>query len=374
VDKKKLLIVGGGKLGRQILQILAPRNVFIFYVASRELDHAVRTCNLIRQGCLQMGVSCVLHPVALELGASQIDENAAVIARIRPDIILNCASLHSWRWLRDLPAPLYAALGKAQLGPWLPMHLAPAYDLMRAVVSSRVKALTVNAAYPDVVNVVLDKVGLAPDVGVGNIANLIPAMRLSIARLALCDSQQVQVKLAAQHSLSHQLARVGKPLQSHYRLAYRIDGKDCTGAFDDALIFNGVCTHFRSLDDQFLTATSAVSVVENLFSLNEAETHAPGPHGLPGGYPVRIGMGQVLLSLPYGVSRSDAISVNQQGQRQDGIREVHADGRVSFESEQMAIMESLLGYSIQCLHLTDVHACAAELGRKYQALVNQSRS
>jgi hypothetical protein len=37
-------------------------------------------------------------------------------------------------------------------------------------------------------------------------------------------------------------------------------------------------------------------------------------------------------------------------------------------------MESLLGYSIQCLHLTDVHACAAELGRKYQALVNQSRS
>lgn len=373
MDKKKLLIVGTGKLGRQILQILAPRNVFIFYVATRELESANRICNLIRQGCLHIGVNCALHPIALELGLHQIDESAAVIARIRPDIILNCASLQPWHWLRDLPASLQADLDDAQSGPWLPMHLAPAYDLMRAVVSSGVKALTVNAAYPDVVNMVLDKVGLAPDVGVGNIASLIPAMRLSIARLALCDSQQVQVKLAAQHFLSLQLARMGVPARAHYRLAYRIDGKDCTGAFDDALIFNGVCTHFRSLDDQFLTAASAVSVIENLFSLNEAETHAPGPHGLPGGYPVRIGMGQVLLSLPYGVSRSDAISVNQLGQRQDGIREVHADGRVSFQSRQMAIMESLLGYSAQCLHVTDVHGWAEELGRKYQALIYQSR-
>jgi hypothetical protein len=373
VEKKKLLIVGAGQLGRQILQILAPRNVFIFYVANRKLENAQGICNLVRQGCLQIGVNCVLHPVALELGTSQIDENAAVIARIRPDIILNCASLQPWRWLRELPAPLYAALELAQLGPWLPMHLVLAYDLMRAVVSSRVKALTVNAAYPDVVNVVLDKVGLAPHVGVGNVANLIPAMRMAIARLALCDSQRVQVKLAAQHFLSHHLTRVGIPTQAHYRLSYRIDGKDCTGTFDDALIFNGVCTHFRSLDDQFLTAASAVSVVENLFSLEETETHAPGPHGLPGGYPVRIGMGQVLLSLPYGVSRSEAISVNQLGQCQDGISEVHADGRVSFESEQMAIMETVLGFSIQSMHLTDVHGWAEELGRKYQELVNDNR-
>ena len=257
------------------------------------------------------------------------------------------------------------------------MYLAPTYDLMRAVVSSRVKVLTVNAAYPDAVNVVLDKAGLAPDVGVGNVANLIPAIRLAIARLAMCDAGQVQVKLAAQHFFSHHVARIGLPAMAHYRLAYRINGQDCTGEFDDALIFNSVCTHFRSLggrDDQFLTATSAVSVVENLLSLDEIETHAPGPHGLPGGYPVRIGMGKVLLSLPYGVSRSEAISANQQGQSQDGIREVHADGSVSFESEQMAIMETLLGFAMPRLQLADVHAWAEELGCKYQAFASARRA
>lgn len=374
MDKKKLLIVGGGGLCQQVLQILAPRNAFIFYVASHELDKATRTCNLIRLGCLQMGVSCSLHPVELELVASQLDENAAVIARIKPDIILNCASLSGAAALHELPVELHAALSQAQLGPWLPLYLAPTYDLMRAVVSSRVKALTVNAAFPDAVNVVLDKAGLAPDVGVGNVANLIPAMRLAIARLAMCETRQVQVKLAAQHFFSQHVARRGLPAMAHYRLAYRIRGQDCTGEFDDALIFNSVCTHFRSLDDQFLTATSAVSVLENLLSLDEVETHAPGPHGLPGGYPVRIGMGRVLLSLPYGVSRAEAISANQRGQCQDGIREIHADGSVSFEREQMAIMETLLGFSMPRLHLADVHGWAEELGGKYQAFRRARRA
>lgn len=370
--KKKLLVVGGGRLCQQVLQILAPRDAFTFYIGSPQLDNATRICNLIRQGCLQMGVSSSLHPVALELGTNQVDENAAVIARIKPDIILNCTPLDAW----PLPVALQAALGKAQLGPWLPLFLAPTYDLMRAVVSSRVKVLTVNAAYPDAVNVVLDKVGLAPDVGVGNVANLIPAMRLAIARLAMCDTRQVQVKLAAQHFFSDHVARKGLPAMAHYRLAYRIKGQDCTGEFDDAVIFNSVCTHFRSLggrDDQFLTATTAVSVLENLLSLEEVETHAPGPHGLPGGYPVRIGMGKVLLSLPYGVSRSEAISANQRGQRQDGIGEIHADGSVSFEREQMVIMETLLGFSMPRLQLADVHAWAEELGHKYQAFASGKR-
>lgn len=372
MEKKKLLIVGGGDLCLQILKILAPRDAFIFYVASRDLEKVVRSCNLIQLSCLQLGTYCTIYPVAMDLSEGNVEENSMAISRIRPDVILNCASLQSWRAITQLPGALYQALDQAQFGPWLPMHLAPAYELMRAVRHSGAKAVVVNSAFPDAVNVVLDKVGMAPATGIGNVANLVPATRMAIARLALCSPQMVQVRLIAQHYFSHYVPRGGLPPVANYSLNYRVNGVECTGEFDEALIFNLVRTHFRRLggiDGQFLTATSAVSVIEKLFCEDEVLTHAPGPGGLPGGYPVSVGMGGVRLSLPYCLTRTEAIAINQRGQRQDGIAEIRADGRVLFEFEQMAIMETLLGYSVSRMDLKDVHEYAAELGRRYHAFV-----
>ncbi|HEX8596681.1 MAG TPA: hypothetical protein VF682_25880 [Pseudomonas sp.] len=370
MEKKKLLIVGGGNLCLQILKILAPHNAFTFYAASRDLEKVTRSCNLIQLSCLQLGTLCTIHPLAMDLGEGNVEENSGIISRIRPDIILNCASLQSWRVITQLPGAVYQALDQAQFGPWLPMHLAPAYELMRAVKHSGVRAITVNCAFPDAVNVVLDKVGMAPDTGIGNVANLVPATRMAIARLAMCSPEVVQVRLVAQHFFSHYVPRAGLPSVANYSLNYRVNGVECTGAFDPALIFDSVRTQFRRLggvEGQFLTATSAVSVIQNLFADVEVMTHAPGPGGLPGGYPVSVGMGRVLLSLPYGLTRAEAIAINQRGQQQDGIRAIHADGSVSFELEQMAIMETLLGYCVSRMALHDVHQWAAELARKYQA-------
>lgn len=373
MEKKKLMLVGGGDLCLQILKILVPRDAFIFYVAGRDLEKIIRSCNLLRLGCLQMGGVCTIYPVVMDLAEGNVEENARIIYRIRPDIIFNSASLQPWRLIGHLPAAHYQALDKAGFGPWLPMQLAPAYELMRAIKSCGLKVLVINAAFPDAVNVVLDKVGMAPDAGIGGLANLVPVVRLSIARLAMRPPDCVQVRLVAQQHFCHQVAQIGLPKIAHYRLIYWVDNREYTGEFDDEAIFNAAFTHFRSLggvDINFFNAISAVSMLENLYAAHEIITHAPGPNGLPGGYPVRVGMGQILLALPYGVSRSEAIDVNQQGQRQDGISAIRADGSVSFESENMAVMESLLGFTVSNLKLQDVHQCAAELGRKYKSFVN----
>ena len=57
MHRKKLLIVGGGNLCLQILQILALRNQFEFHVASRDSENATRLCNLIRLAALQQNVT-----------------------------------------------------------------------------------------------------------------------------------------------------------------------------------------------------------------------------------------------------------------------------------------------------------------------------
>jgi hypothetical protein len=369
MHRKKLLIVGGGKLCLQILQILGPRNGFHFHVASRDLEGAVRMCNLVRLAALQQDVDVSIQPWHMDLIEANIGQNAATLNTIKPDIIVNCASLQSWRIITELPKASFEALDQAQLGPWLPMHLAPAYALMRAVRQAGVRSLTVNLAYPDAVNTALDKVGLAPDVGAGNIANLVPATRSAIARLAGYGPEAVRVKLIGQHYFSHYVPRAGLPPEANFHLCYWVNGVEWTGEYSARRIFERVATDLRRLggvDGQFLTATSAVRVIEGLCAPEEIETHAPGPHGLPGGYPVRVGMGKVLLSLPYGIGRAEAITANQLGQRQDGIDKIGADGCVSFGMEQMAVMESLLGFFMPKMQVADAAGWAAELTRKYR--------
>ena len=47
--------------------------------------------------------------------------------------------------------------------------------------------------------------------------------------------------------------------------------------------------------------------------------HAPGPLGLPGGYPVRWQDGALALDLPDGVSRGEAVGWNAAFETRDGI-------------------------------------------------------
>ena len=280
MNSKKLLVVGGGDLCMQLLKLLTAEDTFTIYVAGRDLEKITRSCNLLRLGSLQRGRECALYPTVMDLTEGNVEENSATLLRIRPDIIFNCASLQAWRVITQLPSDLHQALDKARFGPWLPMQLAPAYEPMRAVRHSGIKVLTVNAAFPDAVNTVLDKAGLAPDTGTGGIANLIPALRLSIARLAMQLPESVHVRLVAQQQFGQHLAAYGMPSNPHYRLSYAVNGLDCTGAFDETLIFNSVCTHFRSLGGvniNFFNAISAARVLENLYGDTEIITHVPGP-------------------------------------------------------------------------------------------------
>lgn len=376
MPRKKLLIVGGGSLCLHILQILAPRNQFEFHVASRNLAQAERLCSLIRLGALQHDVSVQVQPWCMHLDEYSIDKNAATLMRIRPDIILNCASLQSWRVISQLPTAVCDALGQAQTGPWLPMDLAPAYALMRTVMQSGLKSLVINAAYPDAVNTVLYKIGMAPLMGVGSIANLVPATRSAIARLADVEPLRVRVKLLGQHFFSQYVIRSGLPPGGNFDLTYWIDGTECTDEFHPQDIFASVARHFQRLggiNGQYLTAMSAVSIIENLYADQEVHVHAPGPHGLPGGYPVKVGLGRVLLDLPYSLRRDVAIELNEQGQRQDGITTVMADGTVRFEPRHMAIMQKILGYGVAQMKIQDVAGHACELGRRYHEFADRIR-
>ena len=366
--KHKLLLVGAGNLCLQILKILAPKNAFEFVVLGRDEESTIRLCNLVALSCAQLGQYIAIKPVIADL--TDIAKVTRVLREEAPDMLVNCASLQSWRVITELPKPAFEQLDQAQFGPWLPMHLTLMHGLMQAVKASGIAAITVNAAFPDAVNPILSRVGLAPDIGVGNVANLIPAVRCSIARLLECAPVDVQVRLYAQHFFSHYVPRGGLPPRASYRLFYEVKDRPVLPRLPAEAIFSTVRSEFRRLggiDGQFLTACSAVTVIEGLFSPTPMLAHAPGPLGLPGGYPVSLREGRINVQFSPDCPQDEAVHINSICQSQDGIDEIHCDGSVTYNPQCMAVMQAMLGYSKKTMAIEQSAEFAHELASKYRS-------
>lgn len=372
--KKKLLLVGAGNLCLQILKILGPKNAFEFVVLGRNEEATLKLCNLVALSCAQLGQFIAIKPVIADL--TDIGRVAQRLREEAPDMLVNCASLQSWRVITGLPAPSFEKLDQAQFGPWLPMHLTLMHCLMQAVKACGITIKTVNAAFPDAVNPILARVGLAPDIGVGNVANLIPAVRCSIARLLECSPADVQVQLYAQHYFSHYVPRGGLPPRASYRLLYEVQGRSEVARLSDEVIFSTVKSQFRRLggvEGQFLTACSAVTVIEGLFSPTPVQVHAPGPLGLPGGYPVQLHDGRIKVHFSDACPMDEAVRLNTICQSQDGIDEIHCDGSVTYNPQCMAVMQAMLGYSKKTMSIEQSADFARELASKYLSFKNSTR-
>lgn len=68
---------------------------------------------------------------------------------------------------------------------------------------------------------------------------------------------------------------------------------------------------------------------------------APTPHGLPGGYPVRIEGAVVSLDLPVGVTLEEAVAGNRRLGECDGVAVVCDDGTATFTNIAPAAVQEI---------------------------------
>lgn len=122
-----------------------------------------------------------------------------------------------------------------------------------------------------------------------------------------------------------------------------------------------------------MTAASAEVVFDGIVNDTGKLVHAPGPTGLPGGYPVRVSKEGVQIELPAGISLDEAISINTTAQQFDGIERIDPDGTVHFVERHMAILKELLGYECKSMPLAEVDDRARELLAKYKAFAQKCK-
>ena len=368
--RAKILIIGHGVLGGAVLDFLAQSGrPYDLYVGARDAQKALLRVNLCRYTAFNLGQHPKIEVVPIDL--MNVEETAAQIAALKPDIIFNATTLHSWWIITQLPAEAYRRIDRARGGVWTPMHLVLIRRLMKAVREAAFDGVVVNASYPDVTNAALAAEGLSPTIGIGNIANAVPGIRLAAAHLLGCDPAIVDVRFFAQHYVSYRMPSTGSTDGAPYHLTVYAGGKEVgPDQLSHDEVFKHVAGRFRrvkGLAGQSVTASSATSVLLAFAEGGERFVHAPGPLGLVGGYAVRITPDGLSLALPDGLSAAEAIEINRECQRYDGIESVDADGTVRYTEEAAAVMLEELGFDCPAVALDECEERAAELAAKFEA-------
>ena len=363
---KKVLIVGFGELGSQVCQLLLNSGTPLrITTADINEDLGIRKTNLMKYVAGQMGIDREVKFVKIDL--YNIDETAEIIAKIKPDIIYSAATLQSWWVITTLPHEVFQKLDEARFGPWLPMHLTLIYKLMKAVKESGIKPIVINSSFPDVTHNVLSKIGLSPHMGIGNVHNVVQPIRNSISDVAGEPVQSITVFLYLAHYVSHYIPRFGTAGGAPYIMKVIIDGKKRED-LDHEEIFSGLTNKWRragGLTGQILTASSAASIVRAVATDSQELLHSPGVGGLPGGYAARIGENGAKVVLPDGVTLEEAVRVNEEGNRYDGIEKVLDDGTVIFTEKEMSIMKEMIGYECKKMTIDESEERAEELKIKF---------
>lgn len=365
--QKKIMVIGLGILGGHLLDMLVRMKIqHQIIVAGRNASRLKERTNLADLVAIQLGHNPDISYVQLDL--MNIDQTADIISKIKPDIIFNATSLMSYWVPTQLPKDIWQKLYYAYTGWQLPMHLTLTYKLMQAVRESGHSVRVVNGSYPDVTNVVLHKIGLAPEVGIGNVANVIPVIRKSVSYKLSQPLEKVQIRLIGHHYFSYRIPTTGDPTGLPFHINVFLDGTDITEELDIKTLFDLLPTKFkrtRGQEGMSMTAASAITVINAMANLTDEVVHAPGPNGLPGGYPIKITETGIEVILPKDLKIEDAIKINVEGQILDGVQKIDEDGTVYFTDREMAIVKSIFGY--ECLRMP-IHECeywAKELKEKY---------
>jgi len=367
LGRPQFLIVGVGGVGSWVLELLA-RTRGISYVVGADVSEewGRRKVYNVAAGAILQGYYPRLEFVRIDLW--DVDATAETIARLQPQLIFNCATLQTW-WLRKkLPPEIASRLSEAGSGPWLPTHLALSRNLMLAIRASNWQGHVVNSGIADICNPVLAKRGLAPTIGLGNIDLLIPALRMGVAERLDVPVSNVSA-YAVLHHYHTSYFRTHSDGVLPYFLRLMVGDHDVTGQFDTDLLLHEV-SQDRFSGEHLNPVVAASGVKNGLALLHDTGrlTHSPGPLGLPGGYPVRLSGSGVEVVLPAGVTMDQALSINEAGQRADGVERIEDDGTVVHTGKAIQIMKEVLGYELAPLGLDECGERAKELIARFKAL------
>ncbi len=368
--KDTIMIVGCGELGGILLEYLCRiPNIGKIVVADVNEDHVKRKVNSALHGAsfLDLYPDITAYPIDL----LNKEATAEFLKKINPCVIFNGTTLQSWWVVNEIPAELNAKLylPRVGLGGWVPMHMGLTSKLMEAVKLSGIDTQVVNSSFPDVTNVALSKVGLAPTIGIGNGCLVIPYIQKAAAEILGLQRRNIRVELIAHHYHCYNWARNGSGYDApHYMRIYDAT-RDITEELGPLKDFVAKLPAYGARpggrNGQYLVAASCLKNVLDIYFDTNAQSMSPGPLGLEGGYPIRLGRDGAKLALPAGVTVEQARGLMLEAQQFDGILKIADNGDVHLTEETVALYKNEFKIDWSVVTVKDCFDQAMELRKKF---------
>ncbi|HDR7671321.1 TPA: hypothetical protein QCX97_005299 [Bacillus wiedmannii] len=371
---KRIMIFGLGVLGSNVVDLLLQsKKNYEIVIVGRNPEKIHERMNLADLVASNLGI---YNKVSYEIvDVNDISQTSELIHKVNPDIIFNATTKMSYWVPTKLPKPIFQKLYYAFTGWQTPMHLTLIYKLMQAVQNSGREVRVINSSYPDVTNPVLHSVGLAPEVGIGNLANVVPVIRKAIALHENIPIEKLDIRAYGHHHFSYMLPSLGNAEQLPYHIEVYYEQLNITKYLNLNSIFKLLSTKLkrtRGLEGMTMTAASAVNVINGMAANNSSKViHAPGPNGLPGGYPIIIKESGTEVVLPQDLSLQEVVHLNKQGQVLDGVKEIDSKGNIYYTDKEMQIVKDIFGYECLVMNVRDCEQWAEELHLKFTEYYNK---
>jgi len=359
---KTVMILGLGDDGGWALEYLARSDgVSTIITADIREDWGAMKTDSVAVGTGQQGYSKTLKFYKCDV--NDIDATADLIRTVSPDVIFSAVSKFGCTAGMSVFPPDIAKKNQVLASIMGGLQLGLAAKVMKAVKKSGISAHVVNTCYPDLLNAVLWRNGLGPLVGAGNTDSLMGQIRRKISVAENVPIRDVTVYMIAEHIVLLRGSRTGIP----YFFKVMIGDRDMTSKFDvDSLISDSPWAGLKGHPEwvyPIIPSRAAAGAVKNIMAIiNDTNlfTHAPGPNGLIGGYPIRLRAKGVEVVLPEGVTMEQAIKINTDGIKYEGIEELKDDGTVIFTEEARKLAKEIYGLDYGELRLEDADDRAEE--------------
>jgi hypothetical protein len=348
-----VLVVGSGDMANRLTHLLAASGT-------------VRRFTLVgRSSAVDEGAAALANSFDVTIRAERYDARdvmrmATTIRRAKPDLVLQTGALMSPWALSGRTDPLARGLAVAGLGVRLPLQMPVLRSVMQAVADAGFTGPVANLSLPDLNHPMLATVGLAPTVGLGNVAMYLLRVQAALRDELGPDTSMPLIRVAGMHNHVYDVFQarprpvagggpwvwIGDEAVQRDELAYR------GTPIAPGVVYNAI------------TAASALPVLQALLPGGPTvRWSTPAPLGLLGGYPIRIADGVVALDLPDGVDLDACTAMCAVEGRGDGFERFDDRGYLHFSEQAHAALGHIAPELVEPLCLDDIDARGARLAK-----------
>ena len=370
---KSIIIFGIGSMGGWVLEFLArSKGIEKIIVADVNEEYGRMKVENAAIGAAWGGFFKQIE--FRKIDVFDIDRTTDFLKIVNPDIIYSSMAL---------PITLGAAfrlpshIAKQWVGYMAityPAHLVLIMKLMQAIKRADVnpEPFVISNSLPDIVNPILWKKGLGPNVGAGNIDNRVGEIKRRVSIEKNVPMNEIDVWMITEHAFMARGSSVP------YFLKIQIHGKDCTEEINHKIGVSKLLSRYVEYNSDEGTkislpmmASSAVKHIMAIINNTNEFSHAPGPNGLPGGYPIRINSKGVKIELPEGIAMEEAVKINTDAMKYEGVEEIKGNGTVVFTDEGHKAFKNVFGLEIKEIKFEDNEQVAKEMLVVYKKLIEK---